>query len=532
MIKNLLLFLVAVLSLNSAYAQEEETVLFYPTMTYLKGAHGVNGQTIEGTAPGTDQVWYRIKAVSQDSIAYSRPASTNEYKHIKISAARTSDKTYDVLKTYLVLDEVDLSSAIGNINLDFYTRTFSSDKTGSCEIKLLASTSYVVGDVANLSNNWVDITTDSFKNNLKQYQQKDIYSRNTVSLNVFAGQKVTIAIEYSCPIASGDAPILAPLGVMFGDFRISSSLDDSSYAEFSNTNFDDASFGVTPSAGYGVCSIKEYTFGPDGAQFEKITVNIPATDNEKTFYVQQSSSTHNFGKEGDDRFGEDNRYVRVVGKSLAGNKAFLISPEMDFTDSESVYIEFKNALRYGKYANTSIKLLVIEGYTGYDGDGDPLDQIDASAITDISSRVNWSKDVVTGQHEKPNWVNSGKVNLSDFAGKKIRYAFTVEMLDAANTTNVFLDDIKVFVDGIANSVDGFKKNAWTIYPNPVESQFNIHGSEAVNRVEVYSILGNKVADWTIDSQVGVDASTLDAGLYILKLYGVRGTTSIQKLIKR
>lgn len=70
------------------------------------------------------------------------------------------------------------------------------------------------------------------------------------------------------------------------------------------------------------------------------------------------------------------------------------------------------------------------------------------------------------------------------------------------------------------------------YPNPVSSELNIEYTEAINRVEVYSILGQKVLSKTYDAAtVKLDMSSLNAGNYMVRIETNSGSQFI-KIIKK
>ncbi|MEZ4792998.1 MAG: T9SS type A sorting domain-containing protein [Gelidibacter sp.] len=90
--------------------------------------------------------------------------------------------------------------------------------------------------------------------------------------------------------------------------------------------------------------------------------------------------------------------------------------------------------------------------------------------------------------------------------------------------------IVMSVTGIALSVDEFSVSKVSISPNPTSDYVNIelHPSNSINRVEIYSVTGQLVQKATNQSRI--DISSLNAGVYLMKVITANGTAS-KKLIK-
>lgn len=70
------------------------------------------------------------------------------------------------------------------------------------------------------------------------------------------------------------------------------------------------------------------------------------------------------------------------------------------------------------------------------------------------------------------------------------------------------------------------------YPNPVSSELNIEYTEAINKVEVYSILGQKVLSTIHDgATVKLDMSSLSAGNYMVRIETKSGAQFV-KIVKK
>lgn len=81
------------------------------------------------------------------------------------------------------------------------------------------------------------------------------------------------------------------------------------------------------------------------------------------------------------------------------------------------------------------------------------------------------------------------------------------------------------------SVDSFDSNQFKVYPNPTTNNWNVVGNSVVKSVDVYNILGKQVLSLTPNTtDVTIDASSLNPGMYFAKVKGVNGSKTL-KLIK-
>lgn len=84
------------------------------------------------------------------------------------------------------------------------------------------------------------------------------------------------------------------------------------------------------------------------------------------------------------------------------------------------------------------------------------------------------------------------------------------------------------------SVDDFKKDTFTIYPNPTSDAiwFSSPASSKITSVEVYSVLGSKVMEVSHpDSLRTMTLSSLNNGVYFIKIYADQNVETHQ-IIKR
>jgi hypothetical protein len=93
-----------------------------------------------------------------------------------------------------------------------------------------------------------------------------------------------------------------------------------------------------------------------------------------------------------------------------------------------------------------------------------------------------------------------------------------------------LDNVSVSLDGTA-SVKDLAKFSFRSYPNPVSKQLFLSASEIINKVEIYNLVGQKVASQIINATNDeVEVQQLSKGIYILKTY-IEDAIGTQKFIK-
>ncbi|KAA1243932.1 spondin domain-containing protein [Aquimarina sp. RZ0] len=112
--------------------------------------------------------------------------------------------------------------------------------------------------------------------------------------------------------------------------------------------------------------------------------------------------------------------------------------------------------------------------------------------------------------------------ISDIRGM---YTFTTEKVGTI-----------VFTQKILN-VDSFqdKENKIIVSPNPSNGNISILASKSspIEDIEVYNILGKQVRHYNFKqniSSINLNLTSLDTGIYLLKIYNSTGKTTTQKLI--
>lgn len=130
--------------------------------------------------------------------------------------------------------------------------------------------------------------------------------------------------------------------------------------------------------------------------------------------------------------------------------------------------------------------------------------------------------------DETGWVDTERILSTYDNGNKT--VFILENWDLATTQ--WLPEYKEeFSFSLASglSVTPFKINDFKVFPNPVSNIINIESSLAIDRVEVFNILGEKVLSAYGVKQLNVEH--LQSGMYLLKAYIKNRSINKKVLIK-
>ena len=77
-----------------------------------------------------------------------------------------------------------------------------------------------------------------------------------------------------------------------------------------------------------------------------------------------------------------------------------------------------------------------------------------------------------------------------------------------------------------------KDNVVSIYPNPAKDYFYIGnlGSLKAKQVMVFNVVGNKVLDYTVKNNEGININRLPSGKYFVKIILSNNTQTMKHLI--
>ena len=119
-----------------------------------------------------------------------------------------------------------------------------------------------------------------------------------------------------------------------------------------------------------------------------------------------------------------------------------------------------------------------------------------------------------------------QTNLLFFVGKQATNADG----DGGLNNSVRLDDFSIIATPTASINDLLKFN-FKSSPNPAKDYINLSASKAIDKVEIYNLLGQQVKMETLNTtQNNVNVSSLSNGIYILKAY-IEDAVGSYKFIK-
>lgn len=115
------------------------------------------------------------------------------------------------------------------------------------------------------------------------------------------------------------------------------------------------------------------------------------------------------------------------------------------------------------------------------------------------------------------------VDLAQFAGQNVYIAFVHN--ECSDVFRMKIDDITV---AAGTGIQEVANNSTVIYPNPANNVINVNSTSNINGVEIYTIAGQKVANYTANgTQTAISVSNLSNGMYLMKINTENGT-SVQK----
>lgn len=118
-----------------------------------------------------------------------------------------------------------------------------------------------------------------------------------------------------------------------------------------------------------------------------------------------------------------------------------------------------------------------------------------------------------GGAKAPGAYKQKNINLSAYTGQNVYIAFR-----HFNCTDMFwlnLDDIYVGEGTGINKVD---ENTISVYPNPANNVINVNATSNISNVEVYTIAGQKVGDFTANgTQTVISTANLSNGMYMMRI---------------
>ncbi len=128
--------------------------------------------------------------------------------------------------------------------------------------------------------------------------------------------------------------------------------------------------------------------------------------------------------------------------------------------------------------------------------------------------------------------NNSAIPTSDFwaAGNPNLTCITVDNVVYSNTNWTNIDTQTSFSTNCATlSVNNYELVNMTIYPNPVQNTLNIHIEESLEKIEIYTMQGQKVLE---TKNTTINVFNLLTGMYLLKVTTPKGKLGIQRFVKQ
>jgi beta-glucanase (GH16 family) len=155
----------------------------------------------------------------------------------------------------------------------------------------------------------------------------------------------------------------------------------------------------------------------------------------------------------------------------------------------------------------------------------------SQVISDVATNfhvysVNWSPNQITFLVDGVGYYtynpsvkdsNTWPFDLDQYILLNIAMGGIAGTIDPSFTQSpMVIDYVRVYQNNGLSTDEVYGKN-FTVYPNPASDYIKIASNEVIDRLEVYSILGNLVISES-NSLDRIDISTLNPGIYLLNIY--------------
>ncbi|MEG1586790.1 MAG: choice-of-anchor J domain-containing protein [Bacteroidales bacterium] len=199
---------------------------------------------------------------------------------------------------------------------------------------------------------------------------------------------------------------------------------------------------------------------------------------------------------------------------------WIISPEIDFSGATDKYISLLCGKEKADQQSSNIDLVYSVNYAG-----DP----EAATWTVISSKLIDAKQeglnetTMTFIEEKLN-LNAPKVVLAIRASK--------DGQEGGKQAKIRVKNLAVTLQSIETGIqDQLAENTISFYPNPVNETLHIANAESVEKLEIYSIAGQKQMEVAYPATT-ISVSHLAAGSYLARIQTIDGSVRTLQLIKK
>ncbi|WP_396170650.1 T9SS type A sorting domain-containing protein [Flavobacterium sp.] len=243
--------------------------------------------------------------------------------------------------------------------------------------------------------------------------------------------------------------------------------------------------------------------------------------------------------------GGTNKYAHITLKNTSTNSLFLLSgkvagvgttfnPIQTYTTSDTDYktYDFDLTTWDDGYQFPELNFAVKNTWV----------EIETYAIGDIVISGNTYCKNISGTNsvspavphtDTTNWVIVNSAGAIADANPATNGAIVGGALDINSSTNSVYVDLIVFDNIVPSVLDitdfGYANNTISLYPNPAKEVLNISSSSQIAKIEVFDLLGKKVASNNNNSNVNVAA--IGKGAYIVKVVQENGSIIAKQFIK-
>ncbi|HEY5688699.1 MAG TPA: T9SS type A sorting domain-containing protein [Yeosuana sp.] len=127
-------------------------------------------------------------------------------------------------------------------------------------------------------------------------------------------------------------------------------------------------------------------------------------------------------------------------------------------------------------------------------------------------------------------------NIATDVNTTLTTAYTVPAGITSITIKLYKNSGIAFFDNVSITestlgIDDLKQFSFSSYPNPATEYINLLASKTIDKIEIYSILGQQVKHVSLNkTQSSIDVSSLSNGIYIVKAF-IEDAVGTYKFIK-
>ncbi|MEQ6121249.1 choice-of-anchor J domain-containing protein [Reichenbachiella sp. MALMAid0571] len=211
-----------------------------------------------------------------------------------------------------------------------------------------------------------------------------------------------------------------------------------------------------------------------------------------------------------------NKAVKVDGYNIEeiGIENWLVSPSIDFSESNEASLAFKVSYANVQGRNDRLKVLISLNcgrsydHVVYDKKGADLAVVQQSEEWIPDGANDWKTETI---------------DLSEYAGwNQVRVAFVI---DNQNGNNLYLDDIEFFTTSEPNLLD-IEDEKVRIYPSPAKSTINLKfdlKTKSDLEVQILDLMGKVVNEMeypnTLNQTYQINNLNVDNGIYLIHVSG-------------